>query len=353
MKKVTIITSTFNVADYIDICMDHLLHQTLGLENIEIILVDDASTDNGRTLSKLKKYEEQYPDNIILICNDTNLKPGGCRNIALQYASGEYIAYCDADDWVSFDAYEILYNIAKYYDCDVVEFGHTRTNNYDGLCSHTYPSPSYSPYFNINDYPGTLYTIKSEEDRRKFILPSDSTVIACDKIYKRELLQTNNLVFNEKTFYGEPPFSHMVRLCATNYFVLPTPLYYYYIHSDSSSHTFPSRRLDMSRAYDTYITLTKKYGFYEKYKDEIDFIYWNGCFFLPLFNSASMNLFHTTEELNTIFSNARLHVQNIKENQYFLQHFSELKILGDLISVPINNDTYKDIKELFYLITHQ
>lgn len=352
MKKITIITTTYNSSNYIDICMEHLLHQTLGLNNMEIILVDDASTDNGETLSKLKKYEEKYPDNIILICNDTNMKPGGCRNLALQYASGEYIAYCDADDWVSLDAYEILYNIGKYYDCDVVEFQHTRTNIYDGICTHEYPSPSYNPNFNIDDYPGTLYTISSENERAAFILPSDSSVIACDKIYNREFLQKNNIVFQENTFYEEPPFSHMVRLCATNYFVLPLPLYYYYNHTDSSSHTFSSRRLDMSIAYDTYISLTKKYGFYERYQAEIDFIYWNGCFFLPLFNSASMNQFHTIDELNTIFANARNNLSNISNNPYFIKSFSNLKILGDLIYTTVSNDTYNDIRELFYLLTH-
>lgn len=352
MKKISVIITTYNASQYIDICLEHLINQTIGLDNIEIILVDDASTDDGKTLAKLQKYEQQYSDNIILICNDKNLKPGGCRNLAIQYASGEYIAYCDADDWLSFDALEILYNIAKYYDCDVVEFGHTKTYSYDGICTKNHSAPSYNPNFNIEDFPGKLYSLESEEARKQFILPSDSPVIACNKIYKRQLLQKHNIVFQENAFYEEPPFSHMVRLYANKYFILPITLYYYYIHNDSSSHTFVSRRLDMTKAYDTYIENVKKTDLFLKYKDEIEYIYWNGCFFLPLFNSASIDQFHTIDELNTIHHNARRAIGDIRANKYFIEQFSNLKIIGELIYIDVNADNYKDFYELFYLISH-
>lgn len=352
MKKITTIITAYNAAQYIDICMDHIIHQSIGLDNIEIILVDDASTDNGKTLSVLQTYEQMYPDNIILICNDTNLKPGGCRNLALSYASGEYISYCDTDDWIDTNAYEILYNVAKFYDCDVVEFQHTETSTYDGICTKKYPSPTYSPAFNIEDYPGEFLTIDTTQKRRNFILPSDSSVIAWNKIYRRKLLQDNNILFQENAFYEEPPFSHMVRLYAKRYFVSPLILYYYYIHNDSSSHTFISRRLDMSLAYDTYISMAKKTGFYEEFKSEIDYIYWNGCFFLPLFNSASMGHFHSIDEINTICTNIRQSIADIRDNPYFIQQFSNIKIVGDITYSIINETNYKDINELFYLISH-
>lgn len=73
MKKISVIVPCYNVSEYLDQCMEHLLKQTIGLENIEIILVDDASTDNGATLHLLKLYEQQFPDTIILIPLEQNL----------------------------------------------------------------------------------------------------------------------------------------------------------------------------------------------------------------------------------------------------------------------------------------
>lgn len=350
--KFSIIITCYNIANYLNICMDHLVNQTIGLSNIEIILIDDCSTDNGQSVAKIKKYEQTYPDNIIYIENNTKLGPGGCRNLALQYASGEYVAYCDADDWISLDALEILYNIAKYHDCDVVEFQHLKTTSYDGVCSEPHPAPSYNPEFNIHDYPGVLYSIESDEDRKQFILPSDSPVIACNKIYRRELLSNPYIKFQENAFYEEPPFSQMIRLFAKKYFILPITFYYYFIHSDSSSHTYASRRLDMSRAYDTYMTLARQSGLYEKYPEEIDFIYWNGCYFLPLFNAASMNHFHTIEELNIIHANARKTISDIRKNPYFIKHFTNIPIIGELIYTNVDERNYTDIRDLFTIISH-
>ena len=67
MKKVSVIVPCYNAAIYLDRCMEHLLKQTIGIDNIEIILVDDASTDDGATWESIMKYEQQFPDSIIAI----------------------------------------------------------------------------------------------------------------------------------------------------------------------------------------------------------------------------------------------------------------------------------------------
>ncbi|MDE6713739.1 MAG: glycosyltransferase, partial [Lachnospiraceae bacterium] len=118
MAKISIIVPFYNSERYVKRCLDSLLHQTIGLQNLELILVDDASTD--RTLDLLKEYEKQYPEQIILIPCSQNGRQGTARNIGLQYATSPYIAFVDSDDWVETDMYEKMYDKITAYNCDIV-----------------------------------------------------------------------------------------------------------------------------------------------------------------------------------------------------------------------------------------
>ena len=121
-RKISIVVPCYNVTACIDKCMESLLNQTIGLDNIEIVLVDDASTDNGATVEKLLEYEKKFPDVIMVVLQEENGRQGGARNAGIQYATGEYLLFCDADDYLSLCAAERLYYAAQIYQADVVEF---------------------------------------------------------------------------------------------------------------------------------------------------------------------------------------------------------------------------------------
>lgn len=99
--KVSVIIAVYNTEKYIEKCLDSLLSQTYP--NIELVVVNDCSTDNS--LKILKKYTKKY-SNIILIDNKENRGLSYSRNIGLENASGEYIGYIDSDDYVDQDYYE-------------------------------------------------------------------------------------------------------------------------------------------------------------------------------------------------------------------------------------------------------
>ena len=117
--KVSIIVPVYNASGYLREAMGNVIDQTL--QDMEIIMVDDASTDDSR--SKLREYKERYPDKIVLIECDKNHGAGGARNIALDAAKGEYIGFFDADDMIKKDMYEKLYNKAVSGDYDLVDTG--------------------------------------------------------------------------------------------------------------------------------------------------------------------------------------------------------------------------------------
>ena len=114
--KVSVIIPVYNVEKYLRECLDSLVNQTL--KEIEIICVDDGSTDSS--LDILKEYASK--DNRITVIKQQNLHAGVARNAGLSVARGEYVHFLDSDDWVSVDNYSKLYDITLAHKANVIKF---------------------------------------------------------------------------------------------------------------------------------------------------------------------------------------------------------------------------------------
>ena len=114
MPKVSIILPCYNVGEYIGRCLDSLMKQTLT--DIEIICVDDKSTDN--TVDVIKSYSDKR---IKLIQHKTNMGVGSARNDGFKIATGEYVGFVDPDDYVDLDFYEKLFDVTRKYAPDIVK----------------------------------------------------------------------------------------------------------------------------------------------------------------------------------------------------------------------------------------
>ncbi len=117
MPLISIVVPCYNVEKYIDRCIQSIVSQTIGIENIEVILVNDASTDG--TYIKLCEWKEKFPQNIIVISYDKNIRQGGARNRGIKAATSSYIGFVDSDDWIEPNMYEILYNAITSHQCDM------------------------------------------------------------------------------------------------------------------------------------------------------------------------------------------------------------------------------------------
>ncbi|WP_340371769.1 glycosyltransferase family 2 protein [Peribacillus sp. FSL E2-0218] len=111
----SIIVPVYNVEKYIDKCLYSLANQTL--DNIEIIIVNDGSTDNSQNV--IDKYVSENGDKMISFKKE-NGGLSDARNFGLKYAKGEYIGFVDPDDWVDHEMYEKLYDYAKERNADIV-----------------------------------------------------------------------------------------------------------------------------------------------------------------------------------------------------------------------------------------
>ena len=184
MKKVSVIVPLFNAEKTIEECIDSLINQTI-LDDLEIIIVDDCSTDNSRNI--VSRYEAKYPDNILFIKLDKNSGPGNARNIALEYATGEYIGFVDSDDAVQPDMFEKTYEEAVKTGSDYVDSGFYDQKNDRAIV------------FVSDDLSGEL------DDKKR----SDLIVVGgyiCTKIFRREFLDAYWIRFRNEYMLEDMDF---------------------------------------------------------------------------------------------------------------------------------------------------
>lgn len=227
MSKVSIVVPIYNVEKYLEQCVDSIINQTL--KDIEIILVDDGSPDNCPQICN--DYAKK--DSRIKVVHKKNGGLSSARNAGIEVATGDYIGFVDSDDYIELDMYEKMYNIA-------IE------NNVDFVMSDYYRVSSESKVEATLDMDEGIY------DKNKIKKDIFSTLIMGDDInygrllavwhclYKRELLDKNNLMFDEEVKYSEDNlFSSIIGYNANNfYYMKGSYLYNYRYNPNSISKTY-------------------------------------------------------------------------------------------------------------------
>lgn len=153
--KVSVIIPVYNVEKYLKECLDSITKQTL--EEIEIICVDDGSTD--LSLNILREYEKKDPRVIVL--TQENQGAGAARNKGLAIAKGEYLSFLDADDFFERKMLQKTYQSAQAMDADIVVYGADRyiqnEDKYISLCSINYKLLPQQECFAATDIPKNIF----------------------------------------------------------------------------------------------------------------------------------------------------------------------------------------------------
>lgn len=219
-KLISIIIPCYNIEKYIDRCFHSLQAQTLGFEHMEIIFVNDASTDH--TLQKLTSLEAAYPENIIVINFEQNGRQGAARNAALEYASAPYIGYVDADDWVDPHMFEKMLDVIQKYDCDFVECrwdlaeSEAKKNSVKKL-----GKPGY-------------YDLTDLNTKADFIGIQIGLTALWNKIFKKSFLLENDIFCPEQIRYEDIFFSYLAFIYADSYYRMDDVLYHYYVNPEGT-----------------------------------------------------------------------------------------------------------------------
>lgn len=337
MDKISIIIPCYNVEKKIDRCVRSLVRQTIGMENLELIFVDDASTDN--TLNKLYEWEEKYQENIILISCSKNGKQGTARNIGMANSTGNYIGFVDSDDWIDEDMYEILYNAIVKFNCDIASIKLQReTENGD--------------VYEIDKREFTYdkrIVIDTVEDRKAF-LNTGWPGSLCSKIYCKDFLVNNNIVFPENLIYEDEFFATMIALYLRSYVIIDKKKYHYIANEKSTLSSNGSKHLDRLTIELLKIDEFNKRGFMNTYYDEIerDFVKAFWCKTLQLiFTRFSSIPYEVIDDMKATVLNLFPYYKNNK----YIQKFDELnQTLLKMIDVNLSREDINFIAENFRVI---
>lgn len=215
MVKVSIVVPIYNTQDYIKKCLESLVNQTL--KDIEIICVNDGSTDN--TMVIVNEFAKN--DNRIKIIEQTNQKQGAARNNGMRSAQGEYIGFVDSDDWVDLNYYEKLYNSAKKYDTDIALAVNVRIGN--GKTKKRLNIANEAVYTEIQDRFDVCNLAKNP--------------CPTNKIYKKSLLDDNKITYPEGCYCEDKLFVIQAVYYAKNLVSVPGVNYYYYRNPHSTVNT--------------------------------------------------------------------------------------------------------------------
>ena len=224
MAAISIIIPCYNVEDVIDYCMKSIVAQTIGIENMEIILINDASTD--QTFDKLKAWERRFPEHILVITYENNLRQGGARNIGMQYASGEYIGFVDADDWIEKEMYALLYRHAVCGHYDMVRGKFIRDNDY-GIAVKDRDTAKDCRYF-FEKYQG-FYLSDYQEVGNCGEFGS-----ICTAIYRKSIILKHQIFFPENMAYEDNYWSDILSLYIKDCYIVDKILYHYVTNSNST-----------------------------------------------------------------------------------------------------------------------
>ena len=220
MFKASIIIPMYNAESFFDDCMNSILHQTIGFENLQVIIVDDRSTDKSYEIAK--KYAAEYP-NVSLLQSEVNTGVAGhARNIGLKHATGEYIMFSDADDFYSEDACETLCNYMDETGADVVTANYANADE-DG-------TPWETPIFSKEKY--KTFKLTSDEFINSFFVLNSSV---CNKIFRHEFVKKNGLQFLEGVPGEDAYFSYSAMLKGATIYYNDKVIYYYRMRNKSGS----------------------------------------------------------------------------------------------------------------------
>ena len=245
MPKVSMIVPVYNVEKYIGKCLESIVNQTF--KNIEIIVVNDGSTDNSQEI--INEYEKKYP-NLLKSYEKENGGLSDARNYGLEKANGDYICFVDSDDFLAID---LLEKLEKYMtlDIDMIKYKMIKVDE---------------NYKEIEEIDGPIFEETKGEEAFNILYGTDIMLQpAWLYLYKKSFLQENNFKYPVGKFHEDFATTALLMLKAKK--VVSTNIYgYYYYQSDESITRGNNEEKKLKRAMD----MLEHYDNMEKEIENID-----------------------------------------------------------------------------------
>ena len=310
-KTISVIVPVYNTELYLEECLESLIRQSLT--DIEIILVNDGSTDKSATICQL--YAKK--DKRIKYIEIENAGVSNARNIGIKNATSEWITFVDSDDWVSQDYCKIL---ASYINDKVgVIIGRTVSVENNIVFDDFFKGKD-KQYFTTNEEKNILYTsiINDSPKIRKY--PHLATCSA--KLFRKRILDNNNIKYcDDLKYYEDALFNMEVISSSQSVTIVSDIVYYYRMHNSSSTRLYSKDIIDYyQKAYKKLIVFASNINL----QIQNDFY----CFNIKNLNTILVNYFRT--------------IDNFKEQCIFVKMVCHQKIFYDAIkNVSIKTIWYR------------
>ena len=322
--KVSIIVPIYNGEVYIKRCIDSLIGQTL--RNIEIILVDDGSTD--RTPEIADEYFNKYDK--IKVFHKSNGGVSEARNFGIKNANGIYVLFVDADDWCEPDMAEKMYKTAINNLSDLVCVGYSMDDEKGKTILINKPD---------------RFMASSEKDEIAEIISKANISYAVTKLYKLSLIQNNEIFFKTNLSLGEDAlFVYDYLLNVKSMAVIDEVLYHYVRCNDQSLSTKYVYNIDqfIESIFDKKEELFEKFPEYKKFEDKFGYkreasstmmyIYNNykhGCPLSSKKRRIFIEKFMTDEAINRVFNQCK--PNNLRDRIFFILYKLKSSLLMDSV----------------------
>ena len=224
--KITVIVPVYNVENYLRKCLDSIIAQTY--KNIEIIVVNDGSTDTSGEICK----EFVEIDHRIIYIEQENAGLSAARNTGLENMSGDYVTFVDSDDWIEQDYVETLYKKITEYQADIAVGNYYSFNESEGMFYFHISGDSY--YEEVYDNVSIFENLYESQEMKSFALIS-----AWGKLYKAGLFE--QLRFDMGKLGEDGYLNQKIYLLAEKIVYIHKGIYSYRIRNNSLSRTWAEK----------------------------------------------------------------------------------------------------------------
>ena len=227
--KVSLIVPVYNAENSIEKLIKSIINQSIGFENIELIIVNDKSTDNTENI--VKKYSDKYENVKLFTLSENSGAPGRPRNVGIENATADYIIFSDADDVYLENAFERYYEVIKSEGSDFVMGSHYWDLGTNDLIKINILHDEED----INNPNNDIVNINPWESQRSFNKLAYNHVSPWGKIFKKETILKNNVRFLDKYACEETFFYFSTLKYSSKVTLLPNDQLYIYVTDDNSS----------------------------------------------------------------------------------------------------------------------
>ena len=201
--KVSVVVPVYNTAEYLPECLDSLVGQSIGLDSIQIVVIDDGSTDGSAEV--IRSYAERYPGNFVCL-SQQNAGQGAARNLGLTRCEGEYVGFMDSDDFADADMYKTMCEAARAAGANMCVCGIACFRG-DGAGREYVPSK-------------WLPTVPTAQESL-FVAPQTQPYI---RVVRRSILVENDICFPETKGNEDNGFHFKLASCCATVAVVAKPM---------------------------------------------------------------------------------------------------------------------------------